>query len=91
MEFIIYVYITCFDAKSFFIAARNCIFSYFQITLAFETLSNVEKKRAYDSADPTIDDTVPTVKDRNRERFFEVFGPLFESNSRCDISNGHNL
>ena len=25
------------------------------------------------------------MKDRNRERFFEVFGPLFESNSRCDI------
>ncbi|CAL4078225.1 unnamed protein product, partial [Meganyctiphanes norvegica] len=52
------------------------------ITKAYETLGVPNKRRAYDSVDPLFDDDVPSVKEKNKERFFEVFGPIFEQNAR---------
>ena len=48
---------------------------------AIETLSDPVKRRAYDSVDPTFDNTVPS-KSEAKESYFESFGPAFERNAR---------
>jgi len=55
------------------------------ITKAYETLSVAAKRRAYDSVDPEFDDEVPSVNAGNKARFYEVFGPVFESNARWSV------
>ncbi len=50
-----------------------------------EILSDPVKRRAFDSVDPTWDNTVPS-KAEGKERFFEVFAPVFERNSRVSVS-----
>ncbi|CAG0885247.1 unnamed protein product [Cyprideis torosa] len=50
------------------------------ITRAWEQLGDEKRRIAYDSADPEFDDTVP--KEATKENFYEVFGPVFERNSR---------
>lgn len=52
------------------------------ITKAYEILGVPSKRRAYDSVDPMFDDDVPSVNNKNKERFFEAFGPVFERNAR---------
>ncbi|TRZ01778.1 hypothetical protein DNTS_025602 [Danionella cerebrum] len=54
------------------------------ITKAIETLSDPLKRRAFDSVDPTFDNTVPS-KAEGKENFFEVFAPVFERNSRWSV------
>jgi DnaJ family protein C protein 2 len=51
------------------------------IQKAYEQLGDTEeKRRAFDSIDPSFDDTVPdSVQDKN---FFSSLGPIFEHNSR---------
>uniref|UniRef100_A0A8C5DPU9 DnaJ homolog subfamily C member 2 n=1 Tax=Gouania willdenowi TaxID=441366 RepID=A0A8C5DPU9_GOUWI len=51
------------------------------ITKAIETLSDPVKRRAFDSVDPTFDNSVPS-KGEGKENFFEVFSPVFERNAR---------
>merc|ERR1712176_254666 len=51
-------------------------------TKAFEQLSLVEGRQAYDSVDPTVDDTTPSTFSSNKQNFFKVFQPVFERNSR---------
>ncbi|XP_024118413.1 dnaJ homolog subfamily C member 2 [Oryzias melastigma] len=51
------------------------------ITKAIETLSDPMKRRAFDSVDPTFDNSVPS-KGEGKENFFEVFSPVFERNAR---------
>ncbi|XP_058264509.1 dnaJ homolog subfamily C member 2 [Hemibagrus wyckioides] len=51
------------------------------ITKAIEILSDPVKRRAFDSVDPTFDNMVPT-KAEGKEKFFEVFAPVFERNAR---------
>ncbi|XP_062339031.1 dnaJ homolog subfamily C member 2 [Osmerus eperlanus] len=51
------------------------------ITKAIEMLSDPVKRRAYDSVDPTFDNTVPS-KGEAKENYFEAFGPVFERNAR---------
>ncbi|XP_034019478.1 dnaJ homolog subfamily C member 2 isoform X2 [Thalassophryne amazonica] len=46
-----------------------------------EILSDPVKRRAFDSVDPTFDNTVPSKSD-GKENFFEVFRPVFERNAR---------
>ena len=53
------------------------------ITKAYEILSNVVTRRAYDSIDPTFNDDVPTTV---KGDFFETFGSVFERNARQVIS-----
>lgn len=53
----------------------------FPVNTAIEILSDPVKRRAYDSIDPTFDNTVPT-KSEGKENFFDVFVPVFERNSR---------
>lgn len=56
------------------------------ITKAGEVLSNKAKRRAYDSVDQTFDDYVPLVNANSKINFYQVFGPIFELNSRLVIS-----
>ena len=49
---------------------------------AYDILSVPKRRRAYDSIDPTFEDSVPPSSAHSRENFFEVFGPVFEENSR---------
>ena len=49
---------------------------------AYDILSVPKRRRAYDSIDPTFDDTVPPVSAQSRENFFELFGHAFEENVR---------
>uniref|UniRef100_A0A8C5S9A2 J domain-containing protein n=1 Tax=Laticauda laticaudata TaxID=8630 RepID=A0A8C5S9A2_LATLA len=58
------------------------------ITKAYETLSDPMKRRAFNSIDPTFDNTVPS-KSEAKENFFEVFAPVFERNARW--SNKKNV
>ena len=55
------------------------------ITKAFEQLVTPQKRRAYDSVDPTFDDDVPDALkaslENKDEEFFRVFAPIFEKNS----------
>ncbi|XP_017341240.1 dnaJ homolog subfamily C member 2 [Ictalurus punctatus] len=51
------------------------------ITKAIEILSDPVKRRAFDSVDPTFDNTVPS-KAEGKEKFFDVFAPVFERNAR---------
>lgn len=53
---------------------------------AIEILSDPVKRRAFDSVDPTFDNTVPS-KAEGKEKFFEVFAPVFERNARSVSSN----
>ncbi|XP_074644280.1 dnaJ homolog subfamily C member 2-like [Tubulanus polymorphus] len=52
------------------------------ITKANEVLGNAARRRAYDSVDPSFDDDVPSVNQSNKDKFFDVFGPVFEANAR---------
>ncbi|XP_076862935.1 dnaJ homolog subfamily C member 2 [Brachyhypopomus gauderio] len=54
------------------------------ITKAIEILSDPVKRRAFDSVDPTFDNTVPS-KAEGKENFFEVFAPAFMRNARWSI------
>ncbi|PWA14703.1 hypothetical protein CCH79_00014360 [Gambusia affinis] len=51
------------------------------ITKAIEILSDPVKRRAFDSVDPTFDNSVPS-KSEGKENFFEVFAPVFTRNAR---------
>ncbi|XP_042259927.1 dnaJ homolog subfamily C member 2 [Thunnus albacares] len=51
------------------------------ITKAIEVLSDPVKRRAFDSVDPTFDNTVPS-KSEGKENFFEAFSPVFDRNAR---------
>ncbi|XP_064431462.1 dnaJ homolog subfamily C member 2 isoform X2 [Mirounga angustirostris] len=58
------------------------------ITKAYEMLSDPVKRRAFNSVDPTFDNSVPS-KSEAKDYFFEVFSPVFERNSRW--SNKKNV
>ncbi|KAJ4924715.1 hypothetical protein JOQ06_003666 [Pogonophryne albipinna] len=51
------------------------------ITKAIEILSDPVKRRAFDSVDPTFDNSVPS-KNEGKENFTEVYAPVFERNAR---------
>ncbi|KAL5013595.1 hypothetical protein ScPMuIL_007865 [Solemya velum] len=53
------------------------------ITRAYEILGTPLKKRSFDSVDPLFDDLVPQGNCLpNKDNFYEVFRPVFETNSR---------
>ena len=58
----------------------------FHIYLAWESLGNPVKRRAYDSIDPLFDNIVPGVNSDARENFYETFRPIFERNERYDLT-----
>ncbi|XP_073095075.1 dnaJ homolog subfamily C member 2 isoform X2 [Manis javanica] len=58
------------------------------ITKAYEMLSDPVKRRAFNSVDPTFNNSVPS-KSEAKDNFFEVFSPVFERNSRW--SNKKNV
>ncbi|KAK4885575.1 hypothetical protein RN001_001846 [Aquatica leii] len=51
------------------------------ITMAYETLGTLMRRRAYDSVDPEFDDTLPAGSEL-KEDFFKVFQYYFDLNSR---------
>jgi DnaJ family protein C protein 2 len=55
------------------------------ITRAYEILGSTVKRRSYDSVDPQFDDTVPSMSTESRQNFYQVFGPVFEQNSRWSV------
>ena len=52
---------------------------------AYDILWSVKKRRAYDSVDPTFDDTIPTVCTASRENFYATFAPVFAENARWSL------
>lgn len=52
------------------------------IKIAYDILSNKKRRQAFDSVDPTFDDTVPPNNSHSRDNFFEVFGLVFSENER---------
>jgi DnaJ-class molecular chaperone len=54
------------------------------ITKAFETLSDPIKRRSFDSVDPIFDDDVPSVTEKTKNNFYQVFERVFNENSRLD-------
>ncbi|XP_075713433.1 dnaJ homolog subfamily C member 2 isoform X2 [Rhinoderma darwinii] len=58
------------------------------ITKANEILSDPVKRRAFNSIDPTFENSVPS-KSEGKDNFFVVFSPVFERNSRW--SNQKNV
>jgi len=52
------------------------------INKAYDILRDPDNRRAYDSVDPEFDDDVPTVCNKSKDNFFEVFGPAFDLNER---------
>ena len=54
--------------------------------VAWETLGVPSKRRAYDSVDPEFDDDIPSNNQENKDKFFQVFAPVFERNARCGIN-----
>ena len=55
------------------------------ITKAYEQLCTVQGKRSYDSVDPLFDDDVPNITEYNKQKFFDVFGPVIERNSQWSL------
>ncbi|EDV29708.1 uncharacterized protein TRIADDRAFT_12520, partial [Trichoplax adhaerens] len=55
------------------------------ITKAYEILGHSQKRKAYDSIDPTFDDSIPPPCVNSKENFFKSFTPCFESNARFSI------
>lgn len=51
------------------------------ITMAYETLGNFYKRRAYDSVDPEFDNLIPSGSELKKD-FFEVFQYYFDLNAR---------
>jgi len=52
------------------------------ITKAFEQLSTLEGRQAFDSVDPTFDETTPSTYSSSKQDFFRTFQVVFERNSR---------
>lgn len=51
-----------------------------------ETLSNPEKRRQFDSVDPSIDDEdVPEAKETTAENFYDLWRPVFDREGRFSI------
>lgn len=57
-------------------------FYMFCLSSAYDILSNKKSRQAFDSVDPTFDDTIPPNNAHSRDNFFEVFGPVFSENER---------
>ena len=52
------------------------------ITQAYETLSTITGRQAFDSIDPTFDDDVPNYAHNSKQDFFQVFEAVFRRNAR---------
>lgn len=53
------------------------------IQKAYEQLGMCkDKRRAFDSVDPTFDEKIPDASEVNKQNFFKVLTPVFERNSR---------
>lgn len=84
---------SCLDSIAMTPFAHQCSNYYFCVSLpitlyfhvpffsAYEMLSDPVKRRAFNSVDPTFDNSVPS-KSEAKENFFQVFSPVFERNSR---------
>ena len=71
-------------ARYHFPAVLSFLLLMYFVLIAYEILGVPQKRRAYDSVDPLFDDTVPAVNAESKLKFYEVFGPVFEQNSRLE-------
>jgi len=54
------------------------------IKAAFDTLSDEEKRKSYDSTSLTFDDSIPAGGE-SPDEFYDEYGPVFERNLRFDV------
>ena len=52
------------------------------ITKAFEILTDPIKRRSFDSVDPTFEDDIPSISEKAKNNFYQVFERIFTENSR---------
>jgi DnaJ homolog subfamily C member 2 len=52
------------------------------LSKAASILSDEDKRRSFDSVDPTFDERIPKESDLANRNFFVLFGPVFERNGR---------
>ena len=62
------------SAVQFIVYSSRCI-----VVIAYDILYDPKTRAAFDSVDPTFDDTIPP---KEKENFFEIFGPVFQRNTR---------
>lgn len=56
---------------------------FLKVKAAFDTLSDRDKRKAYDSSELTFDDSIPPANVSPSD-FYEMYGPVFERNLRFD-------
>lgn len=52
--------------------------------IAYDTLTDLKKRRTYDSSEE-FDDSIPSEKAANEKEFFGLFDPVFERNARYTL------
>ena len=62
---------------------------FLRVKAAFDTLSDSDKRKAYDSSELTFDDSIPPA-DVSPSDFYEIYGPVFERNLRFDAKLREN-
>jgi DnaJ family protein C protein 2 len=56
---------------------------FLKVKAAFDTLSDSDKRKAYDSSELTFDDSIPQGGESASD-FYEIYGPVFERNLMFD-------
>jgi DnaJ family protein C protein 2 len=59
------------------------------VKAAFDTLSDTDKRRSYDSS-VDFDDSIPSGGEVSPEEFYTTYGPVFERNLRFAVRNENN-
>jgi len=56
------------------------------VQFAYELMSDVTKRRQWDSVDPMFDEELPPAKVKTNDQFFKLYGKAFENNARFAVN-----